>query len=859
MSPHLGRLVPAALLASVIAVSARGNPPGPPAKKAGTEPAGDALPAGAVARLGTVRWRNGAGLFAVAFSPDGKTLAAAGGSPWAKQGVQSADPTIRLWDVATGRERRQLTGHQGVVTALAFSPDGTTLAATTPEDNGVRLWDLAGGESRKIEFPRNMGPLSAFALSPDGKTLALAGGEQPLVQLREVSGGKQLSDFGEQQAAVESLAYSPDGKSLAAKSGGVVRLWDVATGKLVRKFRPRTYYAKQRRLGLEAGGFGGMSAPAATAPVLFTPDGKTLIAEGGDNTLHVWDAATGKELRQLMHRGPVVSAAVSPDGRRLASGCMDNAVRVWDLATGKEVLHLEGHFGGYMGVAFSPDGKRIASAGGDHTVHLWDAVTGKEVNFTAGHLGEVVGGAFIDGGKVLVTAGRDNTVRFWDVAAGKELRHFANRYDLIDHVAVAPDGKTVVTSGEDEDAVHLWDAGTGKHLDEVTAKPFGFKFTPDGRHLAFLDAEGFVHLRPVGGGTGRRLGDRLQPLTVPVFAFAPDGKTAAVAQPDDSVRLLDLPGGKERGRIDTAAANEGTYQVLFAPDGKTLASLHGNSSVRLWDVGSGRLLYRLQPTGQTEAPNLTLTLAFAPDGRSFATTGGGDRSVHLWEVATGTERRQFAGHRGPTSFVAFSPDGRLLASGGWDTTALLWDVFGLRDQPTVGAGLTDKSLDDLWSDLADADAAKAYRALCRLARSPEQGVSLLQRHLRPASPAEGPRLARLIADLDNDQFAVREEATRELEKLGTLAEAELRKALANRPSPEMRRRVEHVLARTQGAAPTADRLRTGRALEMLELVGSPEARRLLETLAGGPARSTLSQDARAALDRLAKRSPRKQE
>src|SRR5205823_3951120 len=292
------------------------------------------------------------------------------------------------------------------------------------------------------------------------KTLAVAGGAETVIQLREAASGREVRDFGKQPAPVESLAFAPDGKTLAAKSGGVVRLCDVATGQPVRKLRPRTYYAKQKRLGIEANGFGALPAPTTAAPVLFTPDGKTLVAEGGDNTIHLWEVASGKELRQLIHRGPVVSAALAPDGQRLATGCVDNTVRVWDLTTGKEVLHLEGHFGGYMGVAFSPDGKLLASAGGDHTVHLWDAATGKERNRTEGHRGEVIGGAFLAGGKVLASAGRDNTVRFWDVATGKELRHFDNPRDLIDQVAFARDGKTLVTGSEEDETVHVWDTAS---------------------------------------------------------------------------------------------------------------------------------------------------------------------------------------------------------------------------------------------------------------------------------------------------------------------------------------------------------------------------------------------------------------
>jgi hypothetical protein len=233
-------------------------------------------------------------------------------------------------------------------------------------------------------------------------------------------------------------------------------------------------------------------------------------------------------------------------------------------------------------------------------------------------------------------------------------------------------------------------------------------------------------------------------------------------------------------------------------------------------------------------------------------SGGIDRTVRLWEVATGKERWRYEGHLGPVVKLAFSADGRRLASAGGDTSALVWSVMG-RQRPDVT--LDRQRLEALWGDLAGADAVRAWRAACTLAVAPELTPPWVRDHLRPASADDARRIARLVADLDSAAFAARQRAARELEKLGELAEPALRQALDGRPSAEVRRQAERLLANLGGPVQSPEVLRGLRAVEMLEHIGTAEARRELERLAREAPAGRLRKEARAAVGRLAQQAP----
>jgi len=278
-----------------------------------------------------------------------------------------------------------------------------------------------------------------------------------------------------------------------------------------------------------------------------------------------------------------------------------------------------------------------------------------------------------------------------------------------------------------------------------------------------------------------------------------------------------------------------------------------DGGVRLIDATSGRTLHTLKehPNGEYRKRLIYRdgrTAAFSPDGRMVA--WGSWQVVQVWEVATGLERLAFPAHRGEVMSVAFFPDGRRLATGSPDTTALVWDLSACA-LGGPAARVTAADLEGLWADLLGDDGHKSYRALWTLAAAPKEAMPLLRSHLKPPAATDRDRVQRLIKDLDADAFETREKATEDLEKIGGAAEEALRKAMTGEPSAELKQRIELLLGKLRTASASAGHVREARALELLEHLGTPEAADLLKELAKGPPEAWLTKEAKAALKRVA--------
>jgi RNA polymerase sigma factor (sigma-70 family) len=890
---------------------AAADDPAPPAAR--VDPDGDPLPEGALARLGTRRWHHDGAVFFVGFARHGKQLvtARAGSTPWCAtchlhpfeetttEFRDAANGACRVWDVTSGRELLHfgprlrewksgfLSGQDGnlvlrgrgrgtAALSAVLAPDGQTLASADP-DGIVRLWDVTAGKELRRLTRAGRADVAGLAFAPDGKTLAVqAVGEA--VGLWDTATGKEVRRLGDAGAGwrvgwEDGVAFSPDGRLLAASGTGAdgvgtLRLWDVAGGKEVRQVRGKA---------------------RGSAAFGFAPDGRALAWPAADGTLRLEDAATGKELRRLgtpAQAGYLAALAFSPDGRRLATAGYDRSVRLWDVETGKEVRELRPSllrgeqllFGVYYAspgnsVAFAPDGRLLAAGDAGGTVQLWETATGREL--VSGHAGAVTDLVVAADGKTLTSLGADRLVWQWQAATGQGLRRLGVPADGPDAV-LAPDGRTAAFS-VDADTLQVWDVAGGKSLrrfDNPEGVP-GFcqgmkdrrniAFTPDGRVVARRTGDGVVRLWEVALGKTlhtippREVGQRrflaADDGLSSHLVFSPDGRLLAVARPgarpqqgdEGSIDLLDVATGRLMRQFHPVKCERGP--LTFAPDGRSLAVVEGDGTVALWELATGTERFRFE-AGPADTLDL---LAYSPDG-SLLAGAFRDRSLRFWDPATGKECGRRRGGDAAISALAFAADGRVLFTGSTDGTTLAWDTTGLREGKVVREVLSAAQVEACWTDLSATDGRKAFEAIRRLRAAPGQALLLLQKRLRPVAAPDPRRLAGLIADLDSDSFATRQKAATELEQLGELAAPALKEALAARPSAETRQRLERLVDRLGTGELAPDMLRGVRAVEVLERLGTAEAKELLTRLAGGAVTARLTREADAARQRLAARA-----
>src|SRR5664280_1418793 len=685
----------------------------------------------------------------VAVSPDNKTIASA-----------SSDGTIGFWDVATGKaSHAALKSSEGGFQSVAYSPDGKYLASgeggkigSAAAGGRIVLWDIAGGYAPTVLAPGGGSWVNGLSFSRDGTMLA-AGFADASATVYSVAARKTVcSSIGRKadRQAYATVAVSPDGREVAfgTSEGGsqALTIWSTST-------------CQQLGQAIDIAKLSGVTAPQTggnVSSLAYSPDGKQLAANDTDQ-LVVLDTATWLPVRDatvIDENYYIQSMAYSPDGSRLAVGSNKHVVLL-DATTGRQVgSPLLGARGGVMGVAFGADGRTLAAGSTSGDVDVYDLQNAPLATKVPAGMTSVTAIAFRPDGKVLASAGSDSVIRFWDTSTWQTVGQTPASDGRISALAFSPDGKTLASGGEDK-LVHLWDASTGQQLatplDAKGGAVYCLAFSPDGKWLAIGGVTDQLSVWEVAGGKPVA-SQQYSPMQNEVFdpikailtvGFMPDSSGLFFTMAGGTAMFVSWgaqgPGSEWTTR--KLSFIEGQLQAnevegALSPNGKTVA-LANLTDIRLADVASGNLI-GLPMYGHNYGVS---DLAFSPDGKLLA-SGGMDATVRVWDSATG----QPVGLplQGPSKGVyrvAFSPDGTRLVGVGNDGSIYVWNMV-MNDWESLVCGLAKRNLSGLeWQQFTPDE---PYRLTCPDQPIDSSGISQLTELARTQQAAGQTEQARTI-------------------------------------------------------------------------------------------------------------------
>jgi WD40 repeat protein len=618
-------------------------------------------------------------ILAIAYSPDGKTLAASDSSG-----------EIRLWCVRDGQCLLTCSGHTNWVRAIKFSPDGRYLASSS-DDRTIKIWDLQEGICLQTigDGIHSLG----FSFSPDGRYIA-SGSVNHTIYYWDLQTGACVREFSGHQDWSIDIKFHPQGHQII--SGGAdrtVRVWDVATGNCDRVLLGHDNWV---------------------TTVDYAPDGNTILSGGLDGTLRLWGVGSGErgvgsgelgvgsgelgagsekcglgvspsgapfqdsgELEgdpdlncRLVVRGhgdEIWSAAFSPDGRHFASAGVGGLLKIWRTSDGYCLHYLEGHSKRLWSVAFHPDGHCLASGGEDQTIRFWQIDDGKCLQSLNGYTNWFRSIAWSPDGQRLVTASRDAQLRVWSLHREDCLQSLLGHTKSTFTVAYDPQGLTFASGGDDR-TIRIWDAQSltcSQILRGHTGGILALVYSPDGKYLVSAGSDLSIRIWDthrwrclhVKNGHTDRIGG---------LAYHPWLDLIASAGEDCTVRIWSFQ-AQEPVQILSQHTNR-AIAVTFDPGGMILASGGIDSQILLWNIETGKLCHTL--TGHS---GWILALAYSPDGQ-WLFSGASDDTIKVWSMATGLCIDTLVGHQSWVWSLAVSRCGAFLASASEDETIRIWDL-----------------------------------------------------------------------------------------------------------------------------------------------------------------------------------------
>jgi WD40 repeat protein/serine/threonine protein kinase/DNA-binding XRE family transcriptional regulator len=568
------------------------------------------------------------------------------------------------------RSRRRLRGLVAVLavaTAVALALTGFAFRQRNIAQTERTLAfsrELAGAANLNLDVD----PERSILLALQAVTLTDASGQPPLLEPQDAlhravqTSRVQLTLRGHTRDLV-GLTFSRDGTRLATiGEDRTVRIWETATGKELLTLP----------ISLTMTG-------AAYRILSFSPDG-TKLAAGGSHLAKVWDAVSGQELLALSgHTDEVLAVAFSPDGTRIATASADGVAKIWDATAGRELLTLTGSIQAVnpgaskvSTLAFSPDGTRIATASNDNTIKVWDVISGQML-LALPHTDVVSNIAFSPDGKRLATGTFNTTWILWDAATGQSLLTIFGHASLVTGIGFDPTGKLLATASEDGTA-KIWDTVTGRELLALsghTSGITGVAFSPDGRLLATASRDRTAKLWDVSPQGGREWFNLVAHTDgVWGLAYSSDARSARIAtgSRDKTVKIWNAKTGDELFTLPGFTFL--VQRIAFSPDGTRLLVNRGTENefdATVWDLATRTELLTLHHDA------LVFGVAYSPDGKYIA-TGSADGVAKIWEAKTGNLLHVLSGHTALIQWIAFSPDAKRLATASEDGTAKVWDV-----------------------------------------------------------------------------------------------------------------------------------------------------------------------------------------
>jgi len=768
--------------------------------------ANESLPKGALHRFGTTRLKHSDHILAVTHSHRGNLLATA-----------SLDKTVRIWQTQSGAELCSipLLG-DSLAVSLAFTNNDKQLVIAGSLDKDTRAHSIIVANTKTGEVVKTLlsaaqgDTITCLTLSHKHTMLA-ASASSGKIRFWRADKWDSLPDLDNAAGAFLSICFSPDDSIIAgAGSDNSVRFWDLDTGK------QQTCHTKHQK---------------PVDHLTFTDDGNNIITSDAGGTLMVFDR-TRAEVTQAkkLKQGALAYLSIADGGKELLCGIPPKTWMILSLPNLTVTASVTDESASFGTFSLSPTRTRLLTAASnrDYAVREWDLRSRKECNLSLGHLNPVVRAGFDKSGRIAVSADTSGCVMKWDCKTGLERSSYRNTDKWVSYFAIDNHGNLIARWSDRDHPIEVLDMAAKELLTTIDCNARDvdvLSFSPNGKILmaAFRDVETqetAIEIWDLAAKCKTAVIPTNQTNQITSLQMSPSG--AYVAWTDKALHCWDLA-------KDSQIALEQTLKrptaVVFSPTDCYLGASDASAGFGTWEISSGKAL--------NQYPKLRLA-TFAPFNRVIA---GADKAgnIVLVNMESGKEILSLAGHVGTVRVLCFSTGGDLLLTGSTDTTLLLWK---LADQCLVAANcrsdVSDESITQLWKDMESNSPLVALGALHRLAPKGDKIVDLVEKHFRGYRPKTRAQVAALIKSLDDDNYGVREEASKALLEAGPDIAGMLAGALRNQPTAEQRGRLVAILDKLRSEPPNHGSICRTRMLVLLSMIDTKQASALLRRIAEGP-------------------------